>query len=203
MSRVVSPAEIAKNRAKKIKRAIELLDSLRARQIYNATEVLKIFTELGYEGEIWEKTKDIVYDIAVLPTKHEDYPKLKSYDNIASKLLLFSFIGLIVSTVMTFMNYEPYLTFIIITITLITVNISYLLKLYISSKLRRIYSQADIEKYDEDFKKAINLLIARLRGELKKAKIPVENVELKLYFDDYTGIKILRTKKKLYFVTLK
>lgn len=199
----MSPAEMARDRAKKIKRAIELLDSLRARRTFNATEVLKIFTELGYEGEIWEKTKDIVYDVAVLPTKHESYPKLKTYDSVASKLLLFSFIGLIVSTAMTFMNYEPYLTFIVITITLITVNISYILKLYISSKLRRIYSQADIERYDEDLKKAINTLIARLRGELKKAKIPLESVELKLYFSDYNGIKILKTKKNLHYATLK
>ena len=203
MSKSYSPIEVAKNRAKKIKRAIEILDSFRAKKIFNATEVLKIFTELGYEGEIWDKVKDIVYNVAVYPTKHEIYPKLKSYDSMASKLLIISFIGLIASTVLTFLGKEPVLTFLILMLTLIMVNVAYLMKLYVSSKLRKIYSQVDIDEYSEDLKKAINLLMARLRGEVKKAKIPLEDIKIKLYFDDYTGIKVVSRKKNVFIASLK
>lgn len=205
MSRKYSPLDVARNRAKKLKKLIEILDSLRARKRFNGLEAKKLLEDLGYEDEPWSSVRDAVDEIASVPLNHPLFPKLRRYDGIASQLLTASFAGLVASAVLMFLNMSETLTFYILLATLAMLNVSYVLKLYVTAKVKSIYAESGevFEKHEQLFYRAINTLIARLRGELKKARIEPSEVRLKLYNDDYTGIRILKRKKGYVEATLK
>ncbi len=205
MSRKYSPIEVARGRAKKIKKLIELLDSLRAGRRFNALEAKKLLEELGYEDDMWGDVGSAVEEIASIPLHHPLFPRLRRYDNIAGQLLTASFAGLVGSAVLMFMNASETLTFYILLATLVMLNISYVLKLYVTSKVKAIYASSRdvLEKHEPLLKKAVNTLIARLRGELKKARIEPSQVRLKLYHDDYTGIRVVKRGKSSVEAVLK
>ncbi len=205
MSRRFSPIDAARDRAKKLKKLVEILDSLRARRRFNGLEAKKLLDELGYEDEPWSSVREAVDEIASVPLNHPLFPKLKRYDSIAGQLLTASFAGLIASAVMMFLNINETLTFYVLLATLAMLNVSYILKLYVTAKVKSIYAESSevFEKHGQLFYRAVNILLARLRGELKKARIEPSEVRLKLYMDDYTGIKVLKRKKDYVEATLK
>ncbi len=205
MSRKYSPVEVARSRAKKIKKLIELLDSLRARRRFNGLEAKKILEDLGYEDEPWSDVVKAVEEIASVPLNSPLFPRLRRYDSVASQLLTASFAGLVGASVLMFIGASEALTFYILLATLVMLNISYVLKLYVTAKVKAIYAGAGdvLEKHEALLQKAVNILVARLRGEARKAGIEPGEVKLKLYYDDYTGIRVVERKKGYIVARLK
>lgn len=180
-----------------LKQLIEDIDSIRALRLFNTSQALKSMSELGLEGGTWESLREALRKIALMPTQDPRFPKLRKVDRVSDALFVVSFAVMTSALLFLLLGYGPVLSYSALLISLITLNISYLMKFYVSMGLRSIYLSRleEIRGMDGLFKKAADALIARLRGELKKAGIDSRQVALTLYNSDYAGIVVLKEKR--------
>ncbi len=209
MPRMYSPREFAREKAKKLKFLVESIDSYRAGYFVSLQEIKKTIGDLDLENHIidWNKVIECLNDIISIPQRDRRFNRIIRFDKVSSRLLKISFIGLVISTILIVMGQNPHITFSALLTTLLLTNISYIMRLYVSMNINKIYRERwdEVTKYDEFLRKIVNVLLARLRGELKKTGIDISRVKIKLYHRDYDGIKVLKEPRKrggYYTVTL-
>lgn len=141
----------------------------------------------------------------MMPTQDKSYSKIRRIDSLSDTLFIVSFASMIGALVLLLLNFEPIISYLVLLLTLIVLNVSYLMKFYVSMRLRNIYlsRRQEIEAYNELFRKAVDNLVSRLRGEIKKAGIEISEVEFKLYSADYTGLVVVEEKGGMYKLKFK
>lgn len=201
----LSPRERSRKRAKLMKELVEELDAIRALKLFNTSRSLRYIYDLKLEGELWKNVTEVLKKISLIPTQAENFSKIKRIDTLADIIFMGSFAGMVGALVLLLLNLEPILSYFILLFTLIILNISYIMKFYVSVKLRSIYlsRSEELKTYNELFRKAVDNIVSRLRGELKKAGLDPREVEFKLYHGDYTGLIIIEEKKGVYKLKIK
>ncbi|QOJ79549.1 hypothetical protein IG193_03575 [Infirmifilum lucidum] len=201
----LTPFERARKRAKLIKETIEDLDAIRAFKLFNPSRALRNLRELKLEGELWRELGDALTEIAQVPSRDKSFPRLKKIDSISDKLFIASFGLMVGSLILLLFNYEALISYLVLILSLIVLNISYLLKFYVSVKVRSVYMSniGVVKAHGELMKRAVDSLVPRLRGELKKAGIEAGRVKLTLFHGDYTGLVIVEEKKGVYKLKLR
>ncbi len=201
----VAPRERARKRAKLIKETIEDLDAIRALKLFNPSRALRNLRELKLEGELWRELGEALTEIALIPSRDKTFPRLKKIDSISDKLFIASFGLMVGSLILLIFNYEALVSYLVLLFSLVVLNISYLLKFYVGVKLRSIYVSniGVVKAYGELMKRAIDSLVPRLRGELKKAGMDTGQLRLTLFHGDYTGLVIVEEKKGVYKLKLR
>jgi len=201
----LTPREKSRRKAKIIKELIEELDAIRAFRLFNTSRALRYISELRLEGDLWREVQIVLKTIALWPTQDKSFPRIKRADSIADILFMASFAGMIGSLILMLLNLELFLAYIFLLSTLVLMNLSYILKFYVSVKIRNIYlsRRSELEGYDGLLKKAVDNLLFRLRGELKKAGIGLSEVDFKLYNGDYAGLVVEEEKKGVYKLKFK
>jgi len=201
----LTPRERARRRAKLLKEVIEDLDAIRALRLFNPSRALRNLSELGLEGDLWKELRDALTRIALIPSRDKSYPRLKRVDSISDAMFIASFASMVGALILVLLNYEPLVSYFALLLSLIALNISYLLKFYVSVKLRGIYlsNSSIVKAHGELLKRATDSLISRLRGELKKAGIDARQVKFNLYNSDYSGLIVIEAKRGVYKMRLR
>lgn len=200
-----SPREKSRKKAKIMKELITELDAIRSLKLFNTSHALRYLSELKLEGELWKEVTQALKKIALMPTEDKSFPKIRRIDSISDILFMVSFAGMIGALVLLLLNLEPVVSYLVLLLTLIVLNISYFMKFYVSMRLRNIYlsRSQEIEAYNDLLRKAIDNLVSRLRGEIKKAGIEAKEVEFKLHNGDYTGLVVVEKKGGVYKLKFK
>ncbi|PLJ78311.1 hypothetical protein [Infirmifilum sp. SLHALR2] len=201
----LTPRERARKRAKLLKEVIEDLDAIRALRLFNPSRALRNLSELGLEGDLWKELCEALTRIALIPSRDKSYPRLKRIDSISDAMFIASFASMVGALILVLLNYEPLVSYFALLLSLIALNISYLLKFYVSVKLRGIYlsNSSTVKAHGELLKRATDSLISRLRGELKKAGIDARQVKFNLYNSDYSGLVVVEAKRGVYKMRLR
>ncbi|UNQ72848.1 hypothetical protein [Infirmifilum sp. NZ] len=201
----LTPRERARRRAKLLKEVIEDLDAIRALRLFNPSRALRNLSELGLEGDLWKELREALTRIALIPSRDKSYPRLKRIDSISDAMFIASFASMVGALILVLLNYEPLISYFALLLSLIALNISYLLKFYVSVKLRGIYlsNSSIVKAHGELLKRATDSLISRLRGELKKAGVDARQVKFNLYNSDYSGLVVVEAKRGVYKMRLR
>jgi len=201
----LTPRERARRRAKLLKEVIEDLDAIRALRLFNPSRALRNLSELGLEGDLWKELREALTRIALIPSRDKSYPRIKRVDSISDAMFIAFFASMVTALILVLLNYEPLISYFALLLSLIALNISYLLKFYVSLKLRSIYlsNSSIVKAHGELLKRATDSLISRLRGELKKAGIDTRQVKFNLYNSDYSGLIVIEAKRGVYKMRLR
>jgi len=201
----LTPRERARKRAKLLKEVIEDLDAIRALRLFNPSRALRNLSELGLEGDLWKELREALTRIALIPSRDKSYPRLKRIDSISDAMFIASFASMVGALILVLLNYEPLVSYFALLLSLIALNISYLLKFYVSVRLRGIYlsNSSIVKAHGELLKRATDSLISRLRGELKKASVDARQVKFNLYNSDYSGLVVVEAKRGVYKMRLR
>jgi len=190
------------DRVRLLKYLIEALDSARIGNIKDIDKISRVIQDLGLRKTTsidWDHVLQEVTYIYEIPKKDKEYTKVVKLDKLALFFTIFSFLGLIVIGVATYLFKNIFLYNISIIITLISVNLIYIIRFYTSMKINKIYLSHidDLEEHGIILKEAINTLLPRLRSELKKNNFSLDDFKLNLKLIDYKWILV---KKKLSFI---
>ncbi len=190
------------NRIRAFKFLIEALDSARIGDAKNIEKIDLVIQDLNLKKTTtldWENVLNEVKYISEIPKRDKAYSLILKLNKIISFLTILSFLGLIVMA-LAFYTIKNFLIYnLSIIITLISVNLIYIIRFYISMKINKVYlSHIDeLEIHGKILRDAVNILLPRLRSELKKNKISLDDFVLELKLTDYQWIKI---KKKPSFL---
>ncbi|MEM4790369.1 MAG: hypothetical protein QXQ60_00040 [Thermofilum sp.] len=201
-----SPRERALKRAKLMKRLVEQLDAVRALKLFNTADALRAMSELSLSGDPWSELRSALTEIAKIPQREPFFAKIRRFDKVSNTLLWISLAFSISSLLMlSILHLEGSLAVLLMIAALVLLNIAYTLKLYVLTKLRWIYASrsSEIRGKDDLFRRSADQLLARMRGELRKAGVDPSTVTFKLYFDDYSQLRVVGKGRGFYRLTFR
>lgn len=207
--RRVSPYDVVRDRIRKILFLIRSLDRIRAGLYSDLSKVEEVIEELGLSDHPvkWDDVLSEAKEIAKIPRKDPSFKNIDLMVRISSSMTFLGIIEVIISTVLMFTGMAPALSFSLLLSAFMVTNISYVLRTYASSKIKRIYLERkeEVERHGEVLKRAVDSLLIRLRSELKKIRRLPSEVRIKLMFADYSNIKVVKKPSRFrrsYVVTL-
>lgn len=207
--RKISPYDVVRDRIRKILFLIQSLDKVRAGLYSDLSKVEDVIEELGFGDHPikWDDVLNEAKEIARIPRKDPSFKNIDLALRISGSMTLVGILEVITATVLLFTGLSPVLSFSLILSAFIITNISYVVKAYAGSRIRRIYLERreELEKHGEVLRKAVNNLLVKLRSELKKIRRPPEEVRIKLLFADYSNIRVIKKPsglRKSYIITL-
>lgn len=201
-----SPRERALKRARQIKRLVEHLDAVRALKLFSTAEAVKTLNELELRGDPWSELVSVLLEVARIPQREPVFTRIKRLDKLSNIILLVSLALSLGSLLMlTVIPLNGFVAVILMVSALFLLNAAYVLKLYVVSKLRWIYARHSdvIQGRDALFRRAIDQLLARMRGELRKAGVDPSSISFKLYFNDYSQLRVLGKGRSFYRLTFR
>ncbi len=200
-----SPRELALRRAKTLKRLAEELDAVRALKLFDARGALRALDELELRGEVWDELRAFLRLVASIPTKEPYFPKVRKVDRVSNYLLLASFVASLASLILLAMPHSGVLSYLMIIAALLLLNAAYILKLYVFARLRSAYASHldEIKGGEALLRRAVDQVLAKMRGELRKAGASPSSVTLDMYFSDYSQVRVVEKKRGRYKLALK
>ena len=188
--------EEVKRRVKLFAFLIKALDGFRVGFYTDISRIREALVELGLPNKPvdWNEVLAAIEDIAKIPSRDPSYERLIRLERAATWLFGVSLIVLVSSLVLMFGLSNIYLSFIATMIAFALTNVGYFLKIYVSYRTSQIYSRnySLLEKRGAVLKRAIELLLSRLRGELRKLGISPSEYRINLYNSDYRGIYVIK-----------
>ena len=204
------PHDIIRERIRKILFLIRALDGLRAGFHSNLEKIKNVIEDLGLSNDRinWDAVINEAKEILRMPRKDPSFKYIEFVLRVAGSMSIISLIEIILSFILMLVGSSPSLYFSLVFSAFILINISYFLRAYASSKVRRIYSEMhdELEKRGETLRRAVDRLFLKLKSELKKVRRSPEEVRIKLRFCDYSNIEVLKSPsllRKEYIITLK
>ena len=191
----MTPRERSLKRAKLMKRLAEDLDAVRAQRLFNTAGALRALSELGLSDGLWSELRQLLVEIARIPQREPIFPRVRRFDSISNSLLWASLALSLTSLLsLALLRGSEVLVFIFMVSALVLLNVAYALKLYVLAKLRWIYSKHidEIRSRDDLLRRAVDQLLARMRGELRKAGVEPSSVTFKMYSGDYSQLRVVK-----------
>lgn len=201
-----SPRERALRKAKLMKKLVEQLDAVRALKLFNTADALRKMSELSLTGDQWSELRSVLTEIARIPQREPLYAKIRRFDKVSNMILWISLALSLSSLLMlALIQAGDYLAVVLMVGALVLLNLAYMLKLYVLTKLRWIYisHSGEIREKDDLFRRSADQLLARMRGELRKAGVEPSTVTFKLYFSDYSQLRVVGKGRGFYRLTFK
>jgi len=191
-----TPRERSLKRARLMKRLVEDLDAVRAHRLFNTSGALRALSELGLSEGVWLELREFLVEVAKIPQREPIFPRVKKFNSAADAILWASLALSLTSLVLLAIHASAAVVVLMIS-ALVLLNVAYALKLYVLAKLRWIYSKHinEISGRDDLLRRAIDQLLARMRGELRKAGVEPSSVSFKLYHDDYSQLRTVRRSR--------
>ena len=201
----VSPREQALRRAKTLKRLAEELDAVRALKLFDTTSALRALDELELRGDTWDQLRVFLRFVASIPSKEPYFPRVRRVDRVSNYLLFASFAASLASLIMVAVLHNGVVSYLMIIAALLLLNVAYILKLYVFAKLRSAYASRldEIKDGEALLKKAVDHVLAKMRGELRKAGATPSSVTLVMYFSDYSQVRVVGKRRGRYKLALK
>ncbi len=190
------PKERILKRIEDLQFLIESLDALRVGLYADIGKVEKTLTELKLK-DLPVSSKRVVAEaraILEIPKRSPEYKRLEKLNSIANPLLIVGLVGLVIASIVLVLNLDYTIYLCIMFFVLASVNIAYIIKVYISQRISRIYMKHadELELRGGVLKKAIEHLIVRLRDEIRKLGIDPTTYKLSLRNPDYRGLRVVK-----------